>query len=101
MKKTLMGIALVLGSSAASACFLSGEETDGMNKICYYQCASGRKAITVRAMKMCPMSISQAPGAAILATRLPEAPPILLAHSGGTDSKGCHRDHKTGDYHCH
>ncbi|EQM72063.1 YHYH domain-containing protein [Pseudomonas tohonis] len=24
-----------------------------------------------------------------------------LAHSGGTDSKGCHRNHKTGDYHCH
>ena len=23
------------------------------------------------------------------------------AHSGGTDSKGCHRNHKTGDYHCH
>jgi len=24
-----------------------------------------------------------------------------LAHSGGTDSSGCHTDHKTGDYHCH
>ncbi|EMX8445584.1 YHYH domain-containing protein [Pseudomonas aeruginosa] len=24
-----------------------------------------------------------------------------LAHSGGTDSKGCHRNHQTGDYHCH
>jgi len=23
------------------------------------------------------------------------------AHSGGTDSRGCHRNHKTGDYHCH
>jgi hypothetical protein len=22
-------------------------------------------------------------------------------HSGGTDSKGCHTNHKTGDYHCH
>lgn len=22
-------------------------------------------------------------------------------HSGGTDSKGCHKNHKTGDYHCH
>lgn len=26
---------------------------------------------------------------------------LALAHSGGTDSKGCHRNHKTGDYHCH
>ena len=24
-----------------------------------------------------------------------------LAHSGGTDKNGCHRDHKTGGYHCH
>jgi hypothetical protein len=25
----------------------------------------------------------------------------VFAHSGGTDSKGCHRNHKTNDYHCH
>ena len=24
-----------------------------------------------------------------------------FAHSGGTDSNGCHTNHKTGDYHCH
>lgn len=24
-----------------------------------------------------------------------------LAHSGGTNSQGCHKNHKTGDYHCH
>ncbi|MHC8377305.1 YHYH domain-containing protein [Pseudomonas sp. MDT1-16] len=24
-----------------------------------------------------------------------------FAYSGGTDSKGCHRNHKTNDYHCH
>ncbi|TIS99174.1 YHYH domain-containing protein [Mesorhizobium sp.] len=23
------------------------------------------------------------------------------AHSGGTDSKGCHESHQTGDYHGH
>lgn len=22
-------------------------------------------------------------------------------HSGGTDAKGCHKNHATGDYHCH
>jgi len=22
-------------------------------------------------------------------------------HSGGTDSSGCHHDHKRGGYHCH
>lgn len=25
----------------------------------------------------------------------------LFAHSGGTDSNGCHTDSKTGYYHCH
>ncbi|MGO8107669.1 YHYH domain-containing protein [Rhizobium leguminosarum] len=24
-----------------------------------------------------------------------------FAHGGGTDSNGCHTNHKTGDYHCH
>jgi hypothetical protein len=24
-----------------------------------------------------------------------------FAHSGGTDSMGCHTNHKTGVYHCH
>jgi hypothetical protein len=23
------------------------------------------------------------------------------SHSGGTNSDGCHTNHKTGDYHCH
>ncbi|MBO6862151.1 MAG: YHYH domain-containing protein [Alphaproteobacteria bacterium] len=23
------------------------------------------------------------------------------AHSGGTDANGCHKNHKTGGYHCH
>ena len=26
---------------------------------------------------------------------------IAMAHSGGTDSYGCHTDHKTGIRHCH
>lgn len=25
----------------------------------------------------------------------------LVAHPGGLDSKGCHNNRKTGDYHCH
>lgn len=24
-----------------------------------------------------------------------------VAHSGGTDSNGCHKNHQTGEYHCH
>lgn len=26
---------------------------------------------------------------------------VASAHSGGTDSAGCHYDHKRGGYHCH
>jgi hypothetical protein len=26
---------------------------------------------------------------------------LAFAHSGGTDSKGCHHDTRTGTYHCH
>lgn len=26
---------------------------------------------------------------------------LAFAHSGGTDSNGCHYDHKRGGYHCH
>lgn len=25
----------------------------------------------------------------------------VIAHSGGTDTYGCHMNHKTGVYHCH
>ncbi len=25
----------------------------------------------------------------------------VAAHSGGTNKEGCHKNHKTGDYHCH
>lgn len=24
-----------------------------------------------------------------------------VSHGGGLDQYGCHKDHKTGDYHCH
>ena len=24
-----------------------------------------------------------------------------ISHSGDLDKLGCHKDHKTGDYHCH
>lgn len=27
--------------------------------------------------------------------------PVSIAHSGGTDSQGCHYDHIRGGYHCH
>lgn len=40
-------------------CFKSGERTEGMNKICYYQCPSGGAAITIGAIELCPLSITR------------------------------------------
>ena len=37
----------------------------------------------------------------IIALAMLLAGSAVLAHSGGTDSAGCHLNHKTGVYHCH
>lgn len=39
--------------------------------------------------------------AAIVAALVIGGGAVALAHSGGTDSNGCHKNHKTGEYHCH
>lgn len=36
-----------------------------------------------------------------LALALVLAASMAFAHSGGTDSSGCHHERKTGGYHCH
>jgi hypothetical protein len=28
-------------------------------------------------------------------------PDVVIAHGGGLDRYGCHRDNKAGNYHCH
>ena len=38
---------------------------------------------------------------AIIAMALALAASMAAAHSGGTDSSGCHHERKTGGYHCH
>lgn len=43
----------------ALTCFKSGEETDGLNKICYYNCAGSRAAITVKSYQICPLTINR------------------------------------------
>ena len=56
MKRILFTI-LTLAAFNANACFLEGQQQSGMNKICYYQCVSGMKAITIGAVGLCPLSI--------------------------------------------
>lgn len=38
---------------------------------------------------------------ALVALLIAAASLSAFAHSGGTDKNGCHRDHKTGGFHCH
>jgi len=56
MKKAI-AITLLVASTGANACLYVGEVTNGMNKICYYDCVNGRRAITIGALDLCPLSL--------------------------------------------
>ncbi len=43
----------------ALLCFSTGQEIDGLNKICYYDCAGSRAAITVSSIDLCPITIER------------------------------------------
>ena len=43
---------------AGVTCFKSGEQTSGMNKICYYNCLGSTKAITISSTSLCPLTIT-------------------------------------------
>jgi len=40
-------------------CFSRGERIDGLNKMCFYDCISGRMATTIGAAQLCPISITR------------------------------------------
>lgn len=37
----------------------------------------------------------------VLALVLLASPHLAVAHGGGLNAEGCHKNRKTGDYHCH
>lgn len=49
----------VAPARATRTCIAASESEDGLNRICFYDCATGRAAVTVSAASMCPMSIQQ------------------------------------------
>ena len=67
--KSFLLAGLLLISGAANACFLSGEQTSGFNKICYHNCVGGIRAITIGATSLCPLSLSQGPSKTLFAKR--------------------------------
>ena len=44
---------------ASVVCYLKGERSSGMNKICYYDCMGSDAAITISSVALCPLSINQ------------------------------------------
>ena len=43
----------------ATACFFTADEVSGFNRICYYDCMSGERAITIDSMEFCPLTIEE------------------------------------------
>jgi hypothetical protein len=41
----------------AMMCPKVGEQTSGMNKICFYNCVGSMTAVTIGAAQLCPLSI--------------------------------------------
>jgi hypothetical protein len=46
-------------TKVAVMCFSKGEQTSGMNKICYYDCLGDMVAINVKSHQLCPLTINQ------------------------------------------
>ncbi|WP_415320362.1 hypothetical protein ABXT63_04310 [Candidatus Pelagibacter sp. Uisw_092] len=66
IKAIIIGVAILVSmafpsmvANSAVTCFKSGEQTSGMNKICYYNCMGSTAAITISAVKLCPLTIRQ------------------------------------------
>jgi hypothetical protein len=59
LKIALFCLALVsfAESGLAATAYYSHEDISGLNKICYYTSSSGMVALTIRAHKVCPVSI--------------------------------------------
>jgi hypothetical protein len=55
----LQSPAPALEVQVAVACFKTGEQTSGMNKICFYDCLGSQAAITFGAVQLCPLSINR------------------------------------------
>lgn len=44
-------------SQIGMTCFKSGENTSGMNKICFYNCLGSTVAINISSVELCPLTI--------------------------------------------
>ena len=70
LKRIALSLVLAVAFSVAASiayaplghcatCFFQYEEPAGMNKICYYSCITGRAAITISSVQLCPLTIDR------------------------------------------
>lgn len=65
------------GAPQAVTCFATGEQTSGMNKICYYDCLGSSRAVTQSSVSLCALSITAPmPGASMPRPPRPPQPPM-------------------------
>ena len=62
--KFLLGLVVAAACSAGMLaagefCSAAGQQTSGLNTVCYYQCPSGMAAMTIRSYQICPVSLSR------------------------------------------
>ena len=57
MKKLTIALLATFSIQTSAACVFSHERTSGMNKICYYDCVDGERAITISATSLCPLQL--------------------------------------------
>lgn len=69
MQATIIALALIAHSNpqgglshrqlVSATCFKTGEQSSGMNKICYYNCLGSAAAVTVASYELCPLTIER------------------------------------------
>lgn len=47
----------LITEARAATCFKKGEYTSGFNKICIYDCLGSDRAITIKNVQLCPLTI--------------------------------------------
>ena len=58
MKTLILTLALISISVFAGTAFFKYERTSGMNKICVYNHLGSEVAITIKAHKLCPLTLN-------------------------------------------
>lgn len=61
MRRVMLLVTLAAATAAGAStlrqtCFKSGEQVDGLSKLCYYRCTCGTKVLNMKAYELCPVT---------------------------------------------